>query len=167
MSEDLGFGGGEIGCVVGAETKLGSSGGFRGERVQEVGLHEPVFMVAAFGPRIGEKHKYALENDMRGQCGDELGRFSLEKNEVGELGAVAFALGTFDAVAQQIEAEAEFVPMRGGVISQEMAVSGTDFERNARVCSEQFRQVLLEGGAAGVAVDDEFGGAGGIVHVAG
>ena len=136
MSEDFGFGGGEIGCVVGAKAKVGSGGGFGGELVQEIGLHEPVFVVAAFGPRIWEEHKYTLENNMRGQCGDEFGGFGLEKNEVGELGAVAFTLGTLHAVAQQIKAEAEFLGMRSGVISQKMSVTGTDLERDARVRSE-------------------------------
>jgi hypothetical protein len=167
MGEDLGFGGGEIGCVVGAETELGSRGGLCSERVKEVGLHEPMFVVATFGPRIREEYKYALENDMRWQRGDEFSGFSLEENEIGELGAIAFALGTFDAVAEQIEADAKFLGMRGGVISQKMSVTSSNLERDARVRGEQFRQLLLERGAAGVAVGDELCGAGGIVHMAG
>lgn len=167
MSENFGFGGGEVGCVVGAEIEIGSRGGFCRKRVKEVGLHEPMFVVTTFGPRIREEYKYALKNDMRWQCGDEFCGFGLEKNEIGELGAVAFALGAFHTVTEQIEADAEFRWMSGGVVSQKMSMTSTDLKRDARVCSEQFRQLLLEGGAAGVAVDDELSGAGEIVHVAG
>ncbi len=167
MCEDVGLGGGEIGGVVGAEIEIGTGGGFGGEGVQKLRLHEAVFVVAAFGPRIREKHKYALKNDRCRQCGDNFGGFGAEKNEVGEFGAVAFAQGAFDAVAEEIAADAKLGRMGGGVVGEEMAVSGTDFEGNARMGGEEFAQLVVELGAAGVAVGDKFGGAGGRVHGAG
>ncbi len=167
MSEDVGLGGSEIGCVVGSETEIGSRGSFGSEPVEKFRLHETMFVVATFGPRIGEEYEYPLKNDMRRQRGDDFSGFGAKKNEVGEFGAVAFAQGSFDAVAEQIAANAEFGRMGGGVVGEKMTVSGTDLKRDARVCGEQFSQFVLKRGAAGVAVSDEFGGAGWIVHGAG
>lgn len=158
------MGGGEIGGVVRAKTEVGAGGGFVGERVEKLRLHEAVFVVAAFGPRIGKKHKYPLKNNMRRQRADDFGGFGSEKNEVGEFGAVAFAQGAFDAVAEKIAANAELGRVGSGVVGEEVAVPGTDFERDAWVRREQFAQFVLELGATGVAVGDKFGGAGGSVH---
>ena len=153
--------------IVGTETQVGRWNAFRSQSVKSIGLHEPVFVMTAFWPRIGKEHKDALENNLWRQCGDEFGRFGLEENEVGELGAVAFARGTFHAITEQIEAEAKFCGMRLRVIGEEMPVTCADFERDAGVRDEQIRQLLLEAGAAGVAMGDELGGAGGSVHAAG
>lgn len=99
MSEDFSFGSSEVGGIVGAKTKIGPGRGFGGERVKKLGLHEPVFVVAAFWPWIREEYKYPLENDMCWDRGNEFGGFGFEENEIGELGAITFALGSFHAVA--------------------------------------------------------------------
>jgi hypothetical protein len=161
-----GFGGGEIMGVVGAETQIGSSRGASCDCLQKIGLHEPVFVMTAFRPRIGKQHEDSLEDNLRRKCGDKLSGFGFEENEIGELGAIAFARGPFHAVAEQIEANAKLFWMRRRVIGEKMPMSRADFERDAWVCGEQICQLVLEFIAAGVAAGDEFGGAGWIVHAA-
>ena len=132
--------------------------------MQNVGLHEPVFVVAAFGPRIWKQDKHSPKHDLRWQRGDELSGFGFEENEIGQLGAVAFAHSAFHSITNEIDANAKLCRMRCGVICKEMSVTGAYLERDAWVRSEQIGQLMLESFTTGSAAGDELGGSGGMVH---
>jgi len=167
MAGDHLFSSGEIGRVVGAKTEIGPAFGAGSNGVKKACLHDPVFMVAAFRPRIGEKHKYTLKDHVRWQRRDAFFGFGFEKNEIGQLSPVAFSHSPFHAVAEQIDTEAKLLGMRRCIVGEEMPVPGADFERDARVCGEQLCELMLQSRATGVAMGDEFSGAGGSVHGAG
>jgi hypothetical protein len=161
------FCGGEIRGVVGAKAQVGPSRSASRKGMKKVGPHDPMLVVAALRPRIRKKHKYTLENDLWRQRGDELSCLGLQEDEVGQLRTVTFAESSIHPVAEQIDADAELRWMCRSVVGQEMPMPGANLERDAWMRREQIHQLLLESSAAGVAMGDEFGGAGGIVHGAG
>ena len=167
MSLNHVFCSGEIRCVVSAKTQIGPGGSAGRKRVEEVGLHNPIFVMTALRPWIRKKDKYPLENNLRRQRVDEFSGFGLQENEIRQLRAVTFTKGAVDSVADQIDADAELGRMGRGVVGEEMPVAGTDFQRDTRVCGEQICQFLLEGCSAGGAMGDKLCGAGGIIHGAG
>jgi len=157
----------EIRRVVGAKTEIGAAFGVSGNCVKKASLHDPVFMVATFRPRIWKKHKDPLKKHVRWQRRDAFFGFGFEKDEIGQLSPVTFSHGPFHAVAEQIDAEAELLGMRCRIVGEEMPVPSTDFERDARMRGEELCKLTLQSRAAGVAMGDEFSGAGGSVHSAG
>ena len=164
MSFHDGFGGGEIGGIVRAEAQIGSGFCAFGECLEKAGLHDPIFVMTALRPWIRKKDKDTLENNLRWKCGDAFCGFGFEENEIGQLGAVAFAHSAFHSITNEIDANAKLCRMRCGVICKEMSVTGAYLERDAWVRSEQIGQLMLESFTTGSAAGDELGGSGGMVH---
>ena len=155
---------GKVIRVVSAETKIRAGIGTRRERLQEGGLHDAIFVVAALRPRVGEEHKNPFQHDMRRKSRNELFRLGLHKGEIHELCAVALAQRALHAVAEEVDTKAKFSRMRRGVIGEVVSMARADLQCDACVRGEQFSQGGLQGLAACGAMKDELGGAGGIVH---
>lgn len=98
----------EIGGVIGAEAQARVDAGARGERRENFGLDEPVFVVAAFWPRIGEQDENIRKGHMGRQRGEEFARLGLEEREMRfESGAGGLAAGARDAFTDEVDADAK------------------------------------------------------------
>lgn len=84
--------------VVGAKVQVCLVGeGVGGERVEEAGLDEAVFVVAFFGPGVWEEQENAIDAGWRGEGLQEFECICLEEMEIGEGCVVAFAQCACDA----------------------------------------------------------------------
>lgn len=77
----------------------------------------------------------------------------MDKGEVGELGALRLALGSFDPVREEIYADAELARMRGGEGVQIVSVAAADLQREGAAFGQrQAREELpAQGGEALIA----------------
>ena len=60
-------------------------------------------------------------------------RLSMEKMEVGQLRTVALAGGAGDALADEIDADAQFAGMRRSIGREKMSVAAADFAQKTRL----------------------------------
>jgi hypothetical protein len=89
-------------------------------------------MVAALGPRIGEKHENRPKTRVRRQSREEIKRLGVKKMQVGPRGAVPLADSPRDTLGAHVKAEAKLIWMRRSVGGEKMPVAAADFADEAR-----------------------------------
>ena len=140
---------GEIVGVVGAEVQTRFSGEGKGsEAVEQRGLDEPVLVVAGFWPGVGEEEKDFAEPVVVGNGGEQLVGLGFDEVEVGEALPVAFAVAALNALGEEVNADAEFFRLGGGVGGEKMSVPAADFQGEVWLAGEQGREVVAQGGDA-------------------
>lgn len=150
--------------IVGSETELGILLGVFGNRTEKLSLHQPIFVMPALWPGIREEHEDALKNDRLWQCAEKFRRLRQEENKVGQLGPVTFAGGAFHPVTHNINAYAKLLRMRRRIIREEMPMTRTYLQGDARSRLQQLGQGALKIRATSVATGDVFGSSGGVIH---
>ncbi len=120
----------------------------RGERIEKRRLKQTVFVMAAFGPGIGEKHDDRAENDAGRQGGEKIMRLGMKKLEIGQLGPIALAGGARDPLADEIDPDAPFAGMRRRVGREKMSVAAADLTHQARDGRQHARQRRAQVGTA-------------------
>jgi len=86
-------------------------------------------------------------------------RLGMEKMEVGQLGPVAFADGSRDALADEIDANAQLIGMRRRVGREKMPMATADFAQKMRVGRQHAPQRSAQVGAT-LRDEREMGGTG-------
>jgi hypothetical protein len=133
-------------------------------RSEKVGLHDAMFVVTELGPRIGEKNEEAREGHVRRQGLEKKPRLGMDKVEVGELGAVAFAEGAADSFAHNVDPDAELPGVGLGIGGEEMAMSAAYFPSKLGVRREDLRMPLAQIATTGCHAFKKLGGASWIFH---
>ncbi len=147
---------GKIVRMIGAKMQRGAGRGERVEGVEQAGLQHAVLPVAALRPWIGEQHKHARQprRGGAGQVGERAEKqrgLRLHEEEVGEFGAAGLALGALDAVADQVDAHAKLLRMRGRVGVQVVAVAAAELQGERRVDGKARKKRFAQDGETLVA----------------
>jgi hypothetical protein len=103
--------------------------------------------------RSAGKHGWAARATPCGKRREKERGLGLHEGEVGELGAPGLALGTLDAVGEQVDADAILLGMLGGERGEIMAMAATDLQgQGPALRQRQAREKLVaQGGEALVA----------------
>jgi hypothetical protein len=142
----------EIPAVIGAKIESRPLPRPRRKHIEERWLQQAVFVMAPLGPWIGEKYNNCTYAGVSRQGGEKVMCLSMEKMEIGQLGAVAFAGGARDALTDEINAHAQFPGMRRRVGGEKMPVAAADFAQKMRSRRQHARQ---RGVQVGTALRDE------------
>lgn len=126
--------------VVGPKVQAGAlphpAGDFRKETWQQ----QPVFVMALFGPWIGEKDPEFIEGDPCWQRIDGFPGLSLDEVAVCQAGAFCFAFGAADPVADQVDSEEDPLRKFRGVLREEVSMAGPDLEGDDGMVGDEGRQ---------------------------
>lgn len=140
----------EIGLIVGAEIEASALPCPARDRGEEVGLHDPVLVMARLGPRVRKKHEDVGKRGIGRKCFQKCPGLGVDKVQISQLGTVPFAVRPFDAVARDIDANAKLVGMSLGVGCEKVPMAAADFpdemtlmRENSRMLGAQFCPALL------------------------
>ncbi len=133
---------------------------------QEVGLHDAVLVVTELRPRVGKEHKYTGQAHCGGQQLKEESGLGVDEVEIGQFGAITFLGRTTDALAHDVDTDAELVGMCLGVGREKMAVAAANFphQRHPGTGLEDESEAFAKFSAASLHQGEELGSAGGIFH---
>lgn len=124
---DCGAGLREVGREIGPKKKPGALPCPAGDLFQKSRSQDPVFVVPALRPRIGEKDIDRGKSGVRRQGGQEIDVIGLHEVCVRELGALALAFGALDSLPAYVDAYAMLAAMSRGIGDQEMPVTAAYF----------------------------------------
>lgn len=127
-----------------------------GDEFKKGGLQEAVLMMTFFGPRVGKQHPEFGKRDVRWQRIDQFASFGLDEVAVSELGALGLAVGSPDAVADQVHAQAKTLRMLRRVAREEMPVPAANLQRDGGCGRDKRGQLGAQRGAALGDMLDEF-----------
>ena len=117
----------EIRLIIRAKVKPGALPCPLGCGGQELGLHDAIFVMAAFRPGVGKEDVDCRESGLGWERIEKITGIGLDKVEVIQLGAITLTQAAINPIFADINAHADFGGMSGGVSSEKMAMSAADF----------------------------------------
>lgn len=131
---------------------------------EKLGLHQAVFMMPTFGPRIGKQHKYLGKPQIRRQRGQKILRTGVEEVKIGQSRAIFLPIGALNPLEDDIQAYTGLGRMGGGIIREEVTMSAAYFQ-NAGLKARQIGSGLrLKGRLAISDLGDVSGGIKRVFH---
>lgn len=138
----------EVGREIGPKKKPGALPCPAGDLFQKSRSQDPVFVVPALRPRIGEKDVDRGKSGVWRQRGQEIDVIGLHEVRIRELGALALAFGALDSLPAYVDADAMLAAMSRGIGDQEMPVTAADLPDEFRRGWKNPAKKIPQGAAA-------------------
>ena len=101
--------------------------------MQELRLHQAILVMAPLGPGVGEEDKNRGKANSIRQRTEKVICGGLDEMQVTQLRSFALAVGAGNAVAADIESEAQTVRVGGSIGGEKMAVTASNLaDKGAR-----------------------------------
>jgi len=131
--------------MVSPEEELGSLCRPRRHARQELVLHDPVLVVAPFGPRVREQNEDRREPGVLRHRSQKILGVGADKVKVLKLGPPALEISPGNPFGCDVDSHAGLVRMGCGICSQEVAVAASDLPDKAVGAPDYPREGVAQG----------------------
>ena len=132
--------------------------------VEEIRLHDPMFVVPRFWPRIRKENKDARKHGAGWQRFQEQPGIGLDKMKVSEFRALTFAVCPPDSLGDKVDSDAKVGGMRMRVGGEKMSMSAADFPYELGIDRNYLRERVAKFAPASLHHGQIIRGANGVIH---